>query len=306
MPRSPQLPKRSARAAVLTLAATAAVATVVAAAVATGQFRIGRFPVIPPGAQPHDDKDAPVGVTVPDSPGALERLNHAAEKQQQQQWKVAAEFYREAVAQFPGRVVPASADHAGGTYRYTGVAAAVQERLAKWPPAGLAVYRNLYGPAAADRLAAAGRGDLASLASIFYDDFVTDAGKGAGVRLIDAYAEAGDFPAAAEVGRRLLDLHPMLGSDRPAILFRTALVCHWGATRRPPINGWPTCGSRTPRPSAPWAGRTWCWPMPWPPRWPCPPPRRRWTRWRPTPTPASVGPAGAATCRPPPPSRAPA
>ena len=199
---------------------------------ASGQFRVRRgMPMrgVDPTADgaAHDDKDAPVGVTVPDSPGAMERLGRAAEKEQQKQWKTAADFYREAVTQFAGRVVPSTVDKAAGTFRYTGVAAAVQERIAKWPPEGLAVYRNLYGPAAADRLAAAPRGDLAALLSIFYDDFVTDAGKAAGVRLVDAYTEAGDFPAAAAVGDRLLDLHPLLGGDRPAVLFRTALADHW-------------------------------------------------------------------------------
>ncbi len=215
---------------------TAAAASVVAASIltATAQVRLrvrGGFnpgPVDPTAdGQPHDDGTTPVGVTVPDSPGAVERLAHAAEKEQQKQWKVAADFYREAVAQFPDRVVPNPGGKSGGTFRFTGVAGAVQERLSHWPPEGLAVYRNLYGPAAADRLATAGRGDLATLESVFYDDFVTDAGKAAGIRLVDAYAEAGDFPAAAAVGRRLLDLHPVLAGDRPAVLFRTALADHW-------------------------------------------------------------------------------
>ena len=216
-----------------------AVAVVAGLAVtAPGQVRMRRLGpqgfIADPTAdgEAHDDKDAPVGVTVPDSPGAMERLAHGAEKEQQKQWKVAADFYREAVTQFGGRVVPADASTAprGPTaiYRFSGVAAAVQERIAKWPPEGLTVYRNLYGPAAADRLAGAPRGDLATLGSIFFDDFVTDAGKAAGLRLMDAYSEAGDFPAAAAIGDRLLDLHPLLGADRPTVLFRTALADHWG------------------------------------------------------------------------------
>ncbi len=213
----------------------AAAATVVASVLtASAQLRIRRNPIMGGIVDPtadagaEDGKDTPVGVTVPDSPGAVERLDHAAEKEQQKQWKTAADFYREAVTQFAGRVVPSTSDRIAGTYRYTGVAAAVQERIARWPAEGLAVYRNLYGPAAAERLAGAARGDLATLSSVFYDDFVTDAGKGAGLRLIDAYTEAGDFPAAAAIGDRLLDLHPMLGADRPTILFRTAVANHWG------------------------------------------------------------------------------
>ncbi len=206
------------------------VAAAVAASVLTaaGQFRLGRNPIVDAAdGAPHDDKDGPSGVTVPDSPGASERLAHAAEKVDQKLWKTAADFYREAVAQFPGRVVPESSDAATGLFRYTGVAEAVQARIARWPADGLKEYRNDYGQLAADRLAGARRDDWATLTSIFTDDFVTDAGKAAGLRLVDAYTEAGDFPAAAAVGDRLLDLHPLLGADRPTVLFRTALARHW-------------------------------------------------------------------------------
>jgi outer membrane protein assembly factor BamB len=222
------------RVVIVAAAAVAAVAMGVVAPTARGQLRPGwmrrgmRQPFDPSIVEQSNDRDTPVGVTVPDSPGAVERLDQAAEKERQKQWGVAADYYREAVTKFAGRVVPVEVDRPRKTFRYAGVAAVVQERIAKWPPEGLTAYRNRFGPAAADKLAAAGRGDWAALNEIFYDDFVTDAGKAAGLRLMDAYGEAGDFAAAAAVGDRLLALHPMLGADRATIVFRTALADHWG------------------------------------------------------------------------------
>ena len=212
-------------------AVAAAVPLVGTASPAEAQLRAMRgrrfFPGMGVPEQPADT-DAPAGVTVPGSPGAVEALARAADKQQQKQWKTAADFYREAIAKYPGRVVPVEVDPKTATYRYAGVAAVAQDRIAKWPPEGLAAYRAAYGPAAADRLASAGRGDWAVLSGVFNDDFVTDAGKTAGLRLVDAYAEAGDFAAAVGVGNRLLDVYPNLGVDRPTVLFRTALAAHWG------------------------------------------------------------------------------
>ena len=235
MPSPRRLPLGPVAAAVpagrrLALAVAVAVGvSAVAVDSADGQFfRRRRVPVQPdPNAADAADQTTPLGVRVPDSPGATERLDRAAKKERQGQWQTAADFYREAVAKFPGRVVPVDLDRKAKSYRYAGVAAVVQERIAKWPAEGLAVYRNLYGPAAADRLAAAAPHDTAAVAAVFDADFVTDAGKAAGLRLIDDRTESGDFAAAAAVGNRLLDLHPTLAGDRPTVLFRTVLAAHW-------------------------------------------------------------------------------
>ena len=198
------------------------------AAVGHAQIRVNPPP--PTGGDDqssHDDKSTPPGVSVPDSPGAQERLDKARDKENQKQWKTAAEYYQEALTKFPGRVVPIHRDPDAGIYHYAGVAPVVQERLAKWPEEGLKIYRNLYGQTAADLLASAPRGDLAALRNIFWNYFVTDAGKTAGIRLMDNYLESGDFRAAAWTGDRLLTLHPGLATDRSMVLYRTAIAFYW-------------------------------------------------------------------------------
>jgi hypothetical protein len=175
----------------------------------------------------HDDKSTPPGVSVADSPGAQERLDKAREKEIQKQWKTAAEYYQEALTKYAGRVVPIRRDPDSGIYHYVGIAPVIQERLAKWPEEGLKIYRNMYGQTAADLLTAAPRRDLATLRTIFWNYFVTDAGKTAGIQLIDSYMESGDFQAAAWTGDRLLTLHPGLAADRPMVLYRTAIAYYW-------------------------------------------------------------------------------
>ena len=56
--------------------------------------------------------------------------------------------------------------------------------------------------------------------------FVTESGKKAGMRLMDLYLEAGEFPAAAWMGDWLLKSHPNLVVERPAVLYRTAVAYH--------------------------------------------------------------------------------
>jgi outer membrane protein assembly factor BamB len=175
----------------------------------------------------HIGDDSPAGVSVPDSPGATERLEKAKEKEDRKQWKAAAEFYQEALDQYARRVVPVKVDKDAGVYQYIGVAQRVQERLAKWPDDGINAYRAAYGQTAADLLASAKRDDEAALDKIFWTYFITDAGKTAGIRLMDLHLEAGRFAAAAWIGQRLLTLYPTLGPDRAKVLFRTALAENW-------------------------------------------------------------------------------
>jgi outer membrane protein assembly factor BamB len=171
--------------------------------------------------------DSPAGVSIPDSPGAKDLLDKAKEKEDRKQWKAAAEFYQEVLAKYSRRVVASKIDANSNVYQYVGVGQLVQERLAKWPDDGLTAYRTAYGQTAADALASAGRDDLATLDNVFWNWFITDAGKSAGIRLMDLHMEAGQFAAAAWVGERLLTLHPSLGADRAMLLFRTAVAFYW-------------------------------------------------------------------------------
>jgi outer membrane protein assembly factor BamB len=179
-----------------------------------------------------DSKTTPDGVSIPDSPGASDRLDKAREKELQKQWKTAAEFYQEALAKYSGRVVLSSHDPDRGIFQYTGIAPLVQERIAKWPTEGLAAYRVAYGQIAADHLAAIPRRNTAEVEGVFWNYFATDAGKTAGIRLIDADLERGDYQAAKWVGNRLLNLHPDLGADRGSILYRTAVACYRAGEHR--------------------------------------------------------------------------
>jgi outer membrane protein assembly factor BamB len=154
-------------------------------------------------------------------------MDKARDKELQKQWKTAAEFYHDALSKYSARVVPVLRDADKGIYRYSGIAPIVQERTARWPVEGLTIFRNLYGQTAADLLSGAARGDNAALRRIFWDYFVTDAGKTAGIRLMDASMESGDFQAARWIGNRLLTLHPLLGADRAMIVYRTAIACQW-------------------------------------------------------------------------------
>src|SRR5205823_3450937 len=101
---------------------------------------------------PQTSKDSPPGLSIPDSPGAIERLEKAKEKEDQRQWKTAAEFYQEVLAKYARRVVPANINRGMGLFQYVGVGTIVQERIAKWPDEGLNAYRAAYGQTAADLL----------------------------------------------------------------------------------------------------------------------------------------------------------
>jgi outer membrane protein assembly factor BamB/tetratricopeptide (TPR) repeat protein len=170
--------------------------------------------------------DAPAGISVPDSPAAVDLLQKAAEKERQHQWAGAVDLYQQVLARYAARVSPSHIDADNGIFRYQGVAMTVQEQMARWPGEGLAAYRAAVGSRAADALAAANPRDVGALESIFWNYFPTDAGKSAGLALLDLNLEAGQFAAAAFFGQRLLDLHPNLAADRAAVLFRTAAAYH--------------------------------------------------------------------------------
>ena len=79
---------------------------------------------------------------------------------------------------------------------------------------------------AAQKAAAAGQDDSFALHEVLRLYFVTESGKAAALRLIDEKLERGEFSGAAWLGDELLNLHPNLLAERPAVLFRTALAYH--------------------------------------------------------------------------------
>src|SRR3954470_3810732 len=166
------------------------------------------------------------GVSVRDSLEAIKKLEDARRMERLEDWNKAADWYQEVIEKYGQYVVPNGTDANNNIRQYTGIERPVQEQLAKWPKAGLDAYRNRYGAVAATLLQQARPDDRETLSKVMKLYFVTDAGKTAGVRLVDLLLEGGEFAEAARVGDRLLDWHPDLVVERPKVLFRTALAYH--------------------------------------------------------------------------------
>jgi outer membrane protein assembly factor BamB/TolA-binding protein len=184
----------------------------------------------PGGDAPESDsllgKESNQGVYVRDSAVAVEKFALAHRMERLKEWDKAASALQEIVEKYPDRVVPSQTDANQVIYQYTSVVTAVQERLAKWPEEGLDVYRTMYEPAAKQILSGAAPGDLTSLHRVCSLYFVTESAKTAGMRLVESYLEAGEFPAAAWLGDRLATWHPLIGEDRPMLLYRASLAHH--------------------------------------------------------------------------------
>lgn len=176
-----------------------------------------------PGAQ---GKENTQNVYVRDSAIAQEKFALAMKMQKLKEWNKSADLYQEIVEKYHDRVIPmpGGVDAKGVIVRYTSVSWAVLGQLSKWPQEGLDVYRGRYEPKAADLVQNARPDDLFSLHKAFDLYFVTESGKQAGLRLIDAHLEHGEYAAAAWIGDQLLDLHPGLLAERPGVLFRTSLA----------------------------------------------------------------------------------
>ncbi len=180
----------------------------------------GNFPQ--PAAETPDDSG---GVYVRDSAIALEKLALARRMERLHEWGKSADVYQEILEKYPDRVVPSGEDpQTHAVNRYVSVTETVRQSLCKWPPDGLLIYRSRYETEAAKLLDAAGSDGLDKLQQVLFLYFPTDAAKSAGVRLMDIYFEQGDYVAAAQTGRRLLDWHPNLIAERPMILYRTAIA----------------------------------------------------------------------------------
>jgi outer membrane protein assembly factor BamB/tetratricopeptide (TPR) repeat protein len=179
--------------------------------------------------------DAPDGVAgkehnefvfVRDSATALEKFTLAQKMERLKEWNKSADLYQEVLEKYRDRVIPAGKDSKGVINRYTSVTWGVLQQLSKWPQEGLDVYRGRYETKAAELVASAKGDDLAPLYEAFSKYFVTEAAKQAGLKLIDANLERGEYASAAEIGDQLLNMYPKdnLIAERPSVLFRTGLA----------------------------------------------------------------------------------
>jgi outer membrane protein assembly factor BamB len=165
------------------------------------------------------------GVYVRDSDIALEKFALARRMERLHEWGTSADVYQEILEKYPDRVVPTAEDpQTHVVTQYVSVTETVRQSLCKWPLDGLMVYRSRYETDAQKMLTAAGTEGLDKLHQILFMYFPTDAAKTAGIRLMDAYFEQGDYAAVAQIGRQLLDWHPNLVAERPMVLYRTAIA----------------------------------------------------------------------------------
>ena len=165
-------------------------------------------------------------VYVRDSAIAADKFELAKRMERLKEWHKSADVYQEIVEKYKDRLVLTRTDTAGRPAAYQSITVAVQERLARWPEDGMAVYRARFEPQAATMLASAGRADVETLHRVFNQFFVTDSAREAGTRLMDLALETGEFPEATWIGDRLLQWHPNLTGGRPGVLFRTATAYH--------------------------------------------------------------------------------
>src|SRR5207248_324318 len=148
-------------------------------------------------------KESFQGVSVRDSLEAIKKLEDARRMERLEDWNKAADWYQEVIEKYGQYVIPSGLDKEQRQSQYKGIEAPVQEQLAKWPKAGLDAYRNRYGAVAATMLESARQDDRETLSKVMKLYFITEAGKQAGIRLVDLLLESGEFAEAARVGDRL-------------------------------------------------------------------------------------------------------
>lgn len=187
---------------------------------------LGVATTTPPAWSQPAATDSSQGVYVRDSAIAADKFELGKRMERLKEWPKAADVYQEILEKYQDRVVPTVLDDKSNPIQYASVTVAVQQRLARWPEEGLAVYRARFEPMATVALEQVRQDDYAALHRIFSLYFVTDSARQAGIRLMDLYLESGEFAAAAWIGQHLLEWHPNLTADRPLVLFRTALAYH--------------------------------------------------------------------------------
>lgn len=179
-------------------------------------------------AENFDGKDSNEGVYAPESTNAMDQLALAEKMERLKEWNKSADLYQEILTNphYTSKVVPSHYDQDHRVDQYTSVEELVMRRLAKWPEEGLEVYRARYEAPAVALLEGTYGDDLLVLHQVFSRYFVTDAGKQAGIRLMDHDLENGEFRSAASIGDRLLQWHPNILAERGAVLYRTAIAFH--------------------------------------------------------------------------------
>ncbi len=159
-----------------------------------------------------------VGVYVNDSFEADELLREAEGHIARQEWSAALSEYDQALDQFGTKVM--SADNGA----YINIREAINRRIARWPPAGLAVYRAEHESAAARAVDQARRAlDADALADIVSRDYCTAAAAEAADLLAEIRLEQGQFGAAARIYGKLVADHPDV-QHRPLWTAKQALA----------------------------------------------------------------------------------
>ncbi len=172
-------------------------------------------------------------VYVRDSAIAIEKFALAERMERLHEWSKAADIYQEVLKEHADRVVPDKSGDASSPAgdaqptRYVSVVAAVQEHLSRWPREGLDAYHSRFDADAQSMLSDAAPDDRAALHQVFSKYFITNAGKAAGVRLIDLSLERGDFSAASWMAQRLLTTQPDLAADRAPLQYRAIVAAHF-------------------------------------------------------------------------------
>ena len=180
------------RCAKITAAALVAAWAFTGPATAQNTLNIQVDPVDPAGGKEHNEF-----VFVRDSASAQEKVALAEKMERLKEWNKSADLYQEVLEKYRDRVIQDGTDSKGVINRYTSVTWRVLQRLSKWPQEGLDVYRARYEPKAANLLSSARGDDIAPLYEAFRKYFVTESAKQAGMRLIDANLERGEYAAAS-------------------------------------------------------------------------------------------------------------
>jgi outer membrane protein assembly factor BamB len=170
---------------------------------------------------PNPQVDKTNGVYVRDSAIAMEKLALARRMERAHEWNKSADVYQEILEKYPDRVVERTEEP---QIQYASVTETVRQSLCKWPLEGLLVYRSRYETPASKLLTEGATHNLDKLHEALWRYFPTDAAKAAGVRLMDIYFEQGDYAAASDIGKELLNWHPNLVAERPMVLYRAAIA----------------------------------------------------------------------------------
>lgn len=179
-----------------------------------------------PGVVDEEEPAQPDAIYVRDSALAMEKYALCQRMVQSKEWNTAADVLQEIVDNYPDRVLQRNPENNDVAKQYTSVALWAQQQLANWPADGRAAYQGRFEPAAHAMLARVAPGDIAALQGIYSRYFATPSGLEAGRRLVDQYFTAGDFAAAEWIATNLVQWHPDLGKQRPAVLFRQGLAAH--------------------------------------------------------------------------------